>query len=304
MDLPSRRAQAPLLVAAALMISTLSAGIAHAIPDPTTHVELNASEENTVRGKASFNFADGRTVGIPALRELRRYAWQENLPFNGTSIREAAAAHGLTTMEAYANAPQSDGGLVRIAVQRAFEEPGSVAEASLRDHSRPTSAAACSIPGSEFDHTVAHCQRFSSATYNGHSSFSENLAWGADTLTEAIINQWGKAEVAALKQSNGGWNSATGHLHTLLNPEYIYYGFSAVDTERGEYGTSYSTQASPQRIDADNLPDKRQTVYLHRSVTSGETPTGAHSPEPATADPSLFSQMSSVFKSVFLRRDA
>ena len=108
-------------VAAAATLTLAPAALAETAP--VTGVELGTSVQKSVAVNARFDFTEAYTVGLPQLKKLRGEMWDQNVPFNKTTLRAAAAAHGLTTKEAYVNAVQIDPDLTRIAVQRAAEQP-------------------------------------------------------------------------------------------------------------------------------------------------------------------------------------
>ncbi|MFP7664653.1 MAG: CAP domain-containing protein [Corynebacterium pyruviciproducens] len=248
---------------AALTTGLVTAPVALAAPDPTTGVELNHPTSQFVATEVTVDFADSRTEGIKALKEYRSRAWDLNLPFDGSPIRQQAAKVGLTSKSGYVNAVQSDGGLTRIAVQRAAENSytGGIT------HTRPYNNS-CELGSAK------ECGNSFSAKYKGQQGWSENLAKQPANvgIGSMIIEQWGKGEEDALKASNGHWNVRDGHLHQLINPKFRYYGFGYVRGTDNAY-TGAST-ASGSSIEADNLPAGRQTVTLYRAATPGERPTG------------------------------
>ena len=260
---------------AALTTGLITAPVALAAPDPTTGVELNHPTSQFVATEVTVDFADSRTEGIKALKEYRSRAWDLNLPFDGSPIRQQAAKVGLTSKSAYVNAVQSDGGLTRIAVQRAAENSytGGIT------HTRPYNNS-CELGSAK------ECGNSFSAKYKGHQGWSENLAKNPknEGIGSMIVNQWGKGEESALKASNGFWNGDDGHLHQLINPNFRYYGFGYVRGTDNAY-TGAST-ASNSSIEADNLPAGRHTVTLYRAATPGEKPTGiVTNTKPSTNNP-------------------
>lgn len=248
---------------AALTTGLVTAPVALAAPDPTTGVELNHPTSQFVATPVLVDFSDSRTEGLKALKEYRARAWDNNFLFNGQSIRVAAAKQGLNSRSAYINAVQADGGLARIAIQRAAEN------SYTRDivHRRPAG------PGCELG-AIDRCASIWSATYKGNQAFAEVLAYNPYDagISNAIIDLWGKGEESANQRLRGYAGDGNGHLRTLINPGYRYYGFGYVKGTDNKYTSAGAASASS--IEADNLPAGRQTVTLYRAATPGERPTG------------------------------
>lgn len=263
------------ITASVLATGLVTAAPALADPDPTTGVELNVPTSQFVATPVTFDFSDSRTEGIPALKKYRARAWDLNLPFDGAPIRQQAAKAGLKTKEAYVNAVQSDGGLTRIAIQRATEN----AYTNGLTHDRPTNSS-CQLGG--FD----KCKSAFSATYNGKNGWSENLIYDFTDvgIGHMIYEGWGKGEESALKAANGRLQNNTGHVMNLINPAHRYYGFGYVKELNGNryIGASIGSHAP---IEADTLPAGKQTVNLYRAANSGEKPTGIISGTPSNPTP-------------------
>ena len=81
-------------------------------------MELNQPADQVIAVEARFNLTSDQEIAMRELRKLRADMWDRNVPFNGTTLRQAAAKHGLTTRDAYVGAAKYDAGLSRIALQR------------------------------------------------------------------------------------------------------------------------------------------------------------------------------------------
>lgn len=270
--------------ASAITVSVLATGLvtaapALADPDPTTGVELNVPTSQFVATPVTFDFSDSRTEGIKALKEYRARAWDLNLPFDGTPIRQKAAEYGLNTKEAYVNAVRSDGGLTRIAVQRAAENSYRTKNVDGDEivHSRPTSSA-CQLGA------PSKCDSIWTATYKGKQGWHENLANNSQNagIGFMIKTQWGKGEEAGLIAANGAY-AGGGHLYSLINPAHRYFGFGYVKGTNGLYTGASTSSSTP--IEADNLPAGVQTTNLYRAAKKGQNPTGIISGTPSKPTP-------------------
>ncbi|STC69891.1 hypothetical protein [Corynebacterium pilosum] len=255
-------------------MNVASAQPAQKEPALGTGVLLNITMDQTIGVTATFNPADSRNVGIPALKRLRGEMWDLNPPFvddwngwNGT-LRDAARSQGLTTKEAYVNAVYSDPAMVPIAVQRAVEES---ARGSELNHDRPYNQSCLAHS------PAASCKKSTTATFNGEKMRGENLAWGSHSyaLTEIIHQGWGHGEYQRLLASNGRWASGNGHLWVLLSPANYGFGFSHVTTQGGAYPVAAATAISDRKQSRpDRSLDQRITRTMYRPAAMHETPTG------------------------------
>lgn len=232
---------------------------ANAEPAPVTGVELGTTLAGSVAVNSRFDFNDAYTIGLPQLKKLRGEMWDKNVPFNGVSIRQAAADAGLPTKDAYVNAVKIDPNLTRIAVQRAAEQHAVPDIYQQLSHDRVVSG---DLWG---------------ATIDGKQTWGENLSTG--NLASAISNGWGHGELSALERLNGNRGSiggqSNGHLHTLLDPANRYFGFAHVTVYNGgQYYEFASAEVSKSPLGGAALPAGRQEVNLYRPARSGETPTG------------------------------
>ncbi|OFO16205.1 hypothetical protein HMPREF3088_02210 [Corynebacterium sp. HMSC22B11] len=213
-----------LAVATATVLSlAFPTAIANAAPSPTTGVELVNGKDQFGNTRAKFNINEGNTVGLPALKELRSWAWDQNPLFRGydhegfgkgTRLQDVARANGITTKDEYLNiATHSD--LHWIAVQRAMET------------------------STKFDHVRPDGSSPRTATRNGVTPAIESLSAGT-TLRDAIINGWGKSEVKKLNNNGGVWAGGTGHAIHILHPRHKVWGFGQVTVPGSKYRV-YST---------------------------------------------------------------
>lgn len=143
----------------------------------------------------SLNQQDVREKALANLRRLRGEMWDQNPPYNQSTLRQVAARYGLTTKEAYVNAISWDTELEKKAIQRAAEA------GFVRNHIRPDNSS--------------------------HDIGFENLAWGY-SVTSAVYTGWGVGELQDLIAANGVLNYKNGHLHNQLNPELKSFGVGSV----------------------------------------------------------------------------
>lgn len=199
---------------------------------------------------------------MEALRELRGRVWDSNVPFRddrypgATTIREAAAAEGFHSRDAYVNGVENDYGYAMVALQRSVEEQHFYGIGM--DHTRPYNSTCYRNCGDAF-----------TATINGRSPSAENIHSVADI--SVAMRGWGVGELPALRLAQGRWNTSNGHVHSLINPANRYVGFAAAFTRTGEssvaiLGTEYSTVAGLIMI------DHPQVEVLYRPANGKETP--------------------------------
>lgn len=233
-------------MATATALTVVPLQTANAEPAPVTGVELGTTLAGSVAVNSRFDFTDAYTIGLPELKKLRGEMWDINPPFDGVPLRQAAAAAGLTTRDAYVNAVAIDANLTRIAVQRAAEQP---------------------LGGLTHDRAVR-------ATIDGRTASGEVLSGGRD-MKGAISKGWGHGELAALRATNGHWSDKNGHLHILLNPKNRYYGFGHVNVYAGGKFYDYSAGVSSRSaLGGTAVPKGKQSLNLYRPAAAGERPTG------------------------------
>ena len=246
-------------MATATALTLVPQQAANAEPAPVTGVELGTSIANSVAVNARFDFNDAYSIGLPELKKLRGEMWDKNVPFDGVSIRQAAADAGLRTKNDYVNAVSIDPNLTRIAVQRAAEQRAVPDIYQQLSHDRVVSG---DLWG---------------ATIDGKQTWGENLSTG--DLASAISDGWGHGELSVLERRNGYRGSiggqTNGHLHTLLNPANRYFGFGHVTVYNGgRYYEFSSAEVSRTPLGGAALQAGKQEVNLYRPARVGETPSG------------------------------
>lgn len=172
---------------------------------------------DVVKVTDTFDQSRVREDYLRGVRDIRTKAYNENWPFNGKPLQTYLHERGIDSLEAYVSMVQWDKGLEMIAIQRAYE---------TQVHSA-------------LNHIRATGEQIWTATYNGGRFFAENLSWTKNTYI-GTYNGWGLGEVEHLKTANGQPNSKNGHLHTLLDPQYIYHGAGITSrlTLAGAYSSS------------------------------------------------------------------
>lgn len=182
----------------------------------------NTEATKTVSYKATLSQAGLKTPAINALKQLRGQMWDENVPFDGSTLQQVAQSKGYNTKDEYVNGFTWDADLEKIAIQRAAES----AVHGKIDHMRTNSD-----------------DVFSAKVKNtGRSMNAEILAWGNPNIASAIIYGWGNGEKQALIDNDGNHNAANGHLYTLINPRNKAYGFAYIPD--GHLGRTYQGSAS------------------------------------------------------------
>lgn len=226
----SRRRALAVVAAAALVAPLISltqpAPVAEAAApgfcQPSLNLGTNKDSGMLVGVPVDVDQSQARLAGVPALRELRGIMWDKNPPFvpwgsNTTrTLRQVAAQEGITTRDAYINAVQWDQHLDFMALER-------LAESSYN------------FP--QFIHQRTNGGSIYSLTRKGYGLSGENLQWnGMDSDVPSIIvgavDWWGVREYDALVSANGRFNSANGHLHTLIDPSHTGVAF-AVNQDNG-----------------------------------------------------------------------
>ena len=142
--------------------------------------------------------AQDLSAAIETVKELRALSWEQNLPYNGTSLQAL-----YPDKDAYVSAVYWAPGLAEAAQIRAKEQ-----ENGLDHHTRPN--------GTEWSTVFSQTP----------SPAGEILTKGQSSIYSAITDSWGAGEVQALIDANGSWNEQNGHLHNLLNIDLKYIGFA------------------------------------------------------------------------------
>lgn len=251
-------------VAALAVSSSIFTGVANAAPDPATGVELNVPLSRTVTLDVISN--QGADVQ-KALYDIRGEMWDRNVPFEGTTLREAARKAGYNNKDVYVNAARVDSNVSFIAAQRAAE---TLVWPSLA-HKRPTNDF-CEI---------SDCASVWSATRNGEQSWGENLSSSAN-LRYSIMELWGRGEESALRAAKGHPNDQNGHLWLMINPKYTAYGAAnAFSYVNGGLKEASSMQASTMRKgDGKYLEDTRTELKVadNGKIRPGKFP---NNPDPS-----------------------
>ena len=217
-------------------------------------MELNQPADQVIAVEARFNLTSDQETAMRELRKLRGDMWDRNVPFDGTTLRQAAAEQGLTSRQAYVDAVQLDPGYQAIALQRAVEA------AKKFEHVRPYNSTC-----------YGNCGKEDTATINGKGPYGQVLSTRGDIASS--MQAWGFDELAALQRLNGAWsadqNNLTGHLHSLINPRVTYVGFAAVTTAEGT-ASAGSVGYTPTGVTS--YPAGQRTEVLHRPANRGEKP--------------------------------
>lgn len=208
----------------------------------------NTEETKTVSYKTTLSQTGLKPDAIQALKQLRSQMWDENVPFDGSTLQQVAKSKGYNTKDEYVNGFTWDADLERIAIQRAAES----AVHGKIDHKRTNSD-----------------DVFSAKVKNtGRSMNAEILAWGYANIASAIIDGWGNGEKQALIANDGNHNAANGHLYTLINPRNKAYGFSYIPD--GPRGRTYQGSASQTPATDTDSAGIDGTVNLDVSVSVDE----------------------------------
>ncbi len=202
------------LLAASLL--TISSGLSFAeTTSSVTGVDLGVDSSSISASRMYTLDQVSAKQAFEKIKVIRDEMWDENVPFNGKPLRQAASEKGLDTKEKYINAIKWNSVLERIAIQRALEtaEHGEVAHKRVVNKSIFT------------------------AKYNGHGFNAECLAWGGDA-DFSVLELWGRDEKNALISANGNSNSQNGHLHILINPSLKYYAIGYLPELNKDYGAN------------------------------------------------------------------
>lgn len=174
-----------------------------------TEVDLGMDENSTV-GLIN-GYLDQESVvkdSTSKLKEIRAYMYDNNVPYDGGTLQDAAKEAGFATRDAYINSAIVSEGLSKIAIQRAAETAthGYIA------------------------HKRANDSDIYTAEINDKFSFNgEIIAWYGSM--SSAFDGWSYGELEDLKASNGFWNMNNGHLHNLINPHNITFGFAEFETK-------------------------------------------------------------------------
>lgn len=220
-------------------------------------MELGVESNEFAYKTVSYNPATGRTAGKQALVQLRREAWDQNIPFRGydhegfapgTRLQDVARHYNVSKAE-YLNFTM-DENLNWIAIQRAIET------SSVLGHVRPNGAST------------------ESATRNGVSPHLESLSAGTrQSVTSAILQNLGRDEVAVLKRNGGQWNGA-GHAVHLLHPTHKVWGIGHVSVA----GTGYTAAVDGETLSQTDLsPSENRSERVALAKKNGDVQDAAGS---------------------------
>lgn len=217
--------------------------------------DSNTEKTKTVSYKTTLSQEGLKPDAIKALKKLRSQMWDENVPFDGSTLQQVAKSSGYNTKDAYVNGFTWDADLERIAIQRAAE----TAVHGEIDHKRTNS-------DNQMDIFTAIVKK------TGRSMNNEILAWGDRNIASAIIDNWGNGEKQALIDNHGNYNSANGHLYALIDPRNKAYGFAYIPA--GPYGRTYQGSASKTAATDTKSAGIDGTVNLDISVSADKVTYG------------------------------
>ena len=215
--------------------------------------ESNLEATKTVSYSTTLSQAQLKPDAIQALKQLRGQMWDENVPFDGSTLQQVAKSKGYNSKDEYVNGFTWDADLEKIAIQRAAE---SAVHGEI-DHKRTNS-----------DDIFSAIVKSTSRSMN-----AEILAWGSQSISDAIIKNWGNGEKQALIDNQGNWNPKNGHLYTLINPKFKAYGFAYIP--EGPYGSTYQGCASQTPSTNENSAGIDGNVSLDMSVSADKLTYGA-----------------------------
>lgn len=184
-----------------------------------TSAELNVSLGTGTVKSITVNLTQTtvKNEALTGLYNLRKDMYARNPKFNGQPLQDYLRAKGITSSEQYATLPKWDDALERIAIQRAVETGVHKKYSHIRVNGEAPLEAVDQATGTRMQ--------------------SEIIQWGygmTDALTQS--NAFAYGELNALNDVNGYSNNNNGHLHTLLDPDYRYYGFASIGRPDFPYG--------------------------------------------------------------------
>ena len=220
-----------LTTAAAVTAGAFAAPVATAADFPSAgSVPVAQLDVNHPDGALAYVFAEPVMqseidVVTRQVRELRAKAWDANLPFNGSTLQQAARAKGYDSREAYANSISWDRGLEHAALQRAAESN------FLFDHLRAV--------GSKTPDPLDNYETLENLT-------TEDMEHAVQSWSTGRIN--GPSEWEKLISENGMWAYGNGHLHTILNPKFVKFAQAEVGKVTTGLYSSEDKPFEPQRL--------------------------------------------------------
>lgn len=195
------------------------------------------AEDSSVTGVALGNgfvvYTEGTVdqTSVPDAALAAVVKWRQDA-LNDSSVKLSTSS-GYVTVKDYLSQkgisesdylnPKWSNALERIAVQRVVEN---------RDSNRT--------------HIRVNGDSCFGATYNGHQSWGEVLAWGTGDISSAIDNLWAGEKSEYVKEVNGQSHGVTGHYTFLINPSNKEYGFAVCGAAAsGETAGSYDLANDP-----------------------------------------------------------
>lgn len=218
--------------------AVLSIPAVHAAPSHTLNVKLGTGVE--VFTSVKLNQTITRETVLPYLRNVRAHMYEQNVLFNGEKLQDVVADAGLSKDE-YVNGLQWSGDMERIAVQRAVEEYYS----GTISHDRPTGE-----------------DPFTATLSGNVATWAESLCTGYAAL-ELCLNEMTYGEEGVLNSAEGHFNAANSHLHSALNPEFLYVGAGGVDT-------TYAFEHSKEASESDMLTGFDDVVELSIAIPESD----------------------------------
>ncbi len=159
------------------------------------------------------------------VRQLRGKAWDANLPFDGATLQQAAAAAGYHTREEYMNAISWDRGLEHAVLQRAAEENLDF------NHERLPGVGAFGV----IDNLLAG-ENLTTADMPGAIA-----SWSTDS------NQ-GSSEWEQLVRANGQRNPQNGHFYSIIDPVHVTFAQAQVGKVTAGFFSNRDMPGEPARI--------------------------------------------------------
>ncbi|MGV0369257.1 hypothetical protein ACUY29_10805 [Corynebacterium aurimucosum] len=189
------------------------------------------------------------------VRQLRGKAWDDNLPFNGETLRQAASAAGFRTRDAYVNSISWDRGLEHAVLQRAAEENLDF------NHER--------LPGVPPFGVINNLWAGENLTTKGMSDAI--ASWSTDKYQ-------GASEWDMLIRSHGQFNDRTGHLYSIIDPTHVTFAQAQVGEVTAGFFSNRDMPGQPARISGRHafpIAVPESTVGKAELMTTGGTSVGS-----------------------------
>ena len=237
------RVGAAIVATLAMLLCTLTIGAAGANAADAPDANLGVSLGSGATGyTVEYLYQNGaKDESLAAVTKWRQDALNDtSVKWDGKTMRQYLADNNIAESDYLS--PKWSNALERIAIQRAVE-----ANSYTDGHTRLNGESAWT------------------ATYQGHGSSGEILAWGTHSFAGAM-DMWAGEKADYVNQTGG----VTGHYTTLINPYYKAYGFGAASSQ--EYGLVYAGEATPS-TGWDETPTNLQgehTVEANLSVAKME----------------------------------